>query len=286
MITVFALAAAVLYGGADFLGGAASRRAHTLAVLTVSAPAGALIMLVAALMTGGPVGLGGMGWAIAGGTAGGVGLIAFYEGLATCPMTVVAPVSALVSTVLPVGVALATGEHPGLAVGIGAMVCLAAIVLISLQGSPGRGRRRNAGRAEALRALLFGAGAGLAFGLFFLFLRNAASTGVFWPVTASRLAGTAVTLAAAAWLGVRPGWQGMGRRVLAAAIASGLIDALANVCYVLATRAGMFGTAVVLTSLYPGITVLLARLVLGERMRPAQRVGLALAALGVVLVTA
>lgn len=282
MITVFALAAAVLYGGADFLGGAASRRSHTLAVLTVSAPAGALVMLVAALVAGGPLQLGGLGWAAAGGTAGGIGLIAFYEGLATGPMTVVAPVSALVATVLPVGVALAAGERPGLAVAAGAVICLAAIVLISLQGSaPARIR----GRSTATRALLYGIGSGLAFGLFFLFLRNAGTTGVYWPVAAARLAGTAVMLTAAAAMGIRPGWRGLNRRVFLAAIASGLIDAAANVCYVLSTRAGMFGMAVVLTSLYPGITVLLARLVLGERMRPAQQVGLALAAVGVVLVT-
>jgi drug/metabolite transporter (DMT)-like permease len=282
VITVFALAAAVLYGGADFLGGAASRRAHTLAVLTVSAPAGAVVMLAAALVTGGPASTAGLGWAVAGGTAGGAGLIVFYEGLATGPMSVVAPVSALVSTLLPVGVALATGERPGLGVGIGAVVCLAAIVLISLERSqPGT----RMGRPAATRALLYGIGSGAAFGLFFLFLRNAGSTGVFWPVTASRLAGSAVMLVAAAWLGVRPGWRGLRRRVFLAAIASGIIDAVANVCYVLSTRAGMFGMAVVLTSLYPGITVLLARLVLGERMRPVQRVGLALAAAGVVLVT-
>jgi drug/metabolite transporter (DMT)-like permease len=283
VITVFALTAAVLYGGADFLGGAASRRAHTLAVLTVSAPAGAVVILIAALAAGGPIHWGGLGWAVAGGAAGGAGLIAFYEGLATGPMTVVAPVSALVSTLLPVGFALAAGEHPGLAVAAGAAVCLGAIVLISLQGS---GPAQQQARPAAGRALSYGIGSGIAFGLFFLFLRNAGTTGVFWPVAASRLAGTAVMLAAAAWLGVRPGWRGLGRRVFLAAVASGVIDAVANVCYVLSTRAGMFGMAVVLTSLYPGITVLLARLVLGERMRPAQRVGLALAAVGVVLVTA
>lgn len=282
MITVFALAAAVLYGGADFLGGAASRRAHTLAVLAVSAPAGALIMLTAALVAGGPVGAGGLGWAIAGGTAGGAGLIAFYEGLATGPMTMVAPVSALVSTLLPVGVALGSGERLGLPVAVGAVLCLAAIVLVSLQSAgPGPSRGRDA----TTRAALYGIASGIAFGLFFLFLRNAGTAGVFWPVAAARLAGTVVTLTAAVALGVRPGWRGLGRRVLLAAICSGTIDAAANVCYVLSTRAGMFGMAVVLTSLYPGVTVLLARLVLGERMRPAQQVGLALAAAGVVLVT-
>jgi len=66
---------------------------------------------------------------------------------------------------------------------------------------------------------------------------------------------------------------------------SGVIDAAANVCYVWATRVGLFGLAVVITSLYPGITVLLARLLLGERLRWIQRAGLVLAAVGVVLVT-
>lgn len=282
MVTLFALAAAVLYGGADFLGGAASRRAHTLAVLSVSTPAGALIMLAAALVAGGPVHPAGLAWAAAGGAAGGLGLIAFYQGLATGPMTMVAPVSALVATVLPVGVALASGEHLSLGVAAGSVVCLVAIVFVSLQDA---GPAGGSGRSAGTRALMYGVASGIAFGLFFLFLRDAGTSGVFWPVTMARLAGTAVTLTAAAAIGVRPGWRGLGRRVLLAAIASGAIDATANVCYVLATRAGMFGMAVVLTSLYPGITVLLARLVLGERMRPAQRVGLALAAVGVVLVT-
>jgi drug/metabolite transporter (DMT)-like permease len=69
------------------------------------------------------------------------------------------------------------------------------------------------------------------------------------------------------------------------ALASGSVDASANVCYVLATRSGLFGVAVVITALYPGMTVLLARFVLGERMRPIQRIGLVLAGLGVALVT-
>ena len=76
------------------------------------------------------------------------------------------------------------------------------------------------------------------------------------------------------------------RRTFLMALASGAFDATANVCYVLATRAGLFGLAVVITSLYPGITVLLARLTLGERMRSLQRAGLALAALGIVLLAA
>ncbi|MBO0806978.1 MAG: hypothetical protein J2P32_01575, partial [Actinobacteria bacterium] len=120
MVTVFALAAALLYGSADFLGGTAARRAHTLAVVSISAPAGAVIALAAALVAGGPLSAAGLGWAVAGGAAGGAGLIAFYHGLASCRMSVVAPVSALVSTLLPVGVAVAAGERLGLTTAAGA----------------------------------------------------------------------------------------------------------------------------------------------------------------------
>jgi drug/metabolite transporter (DMT)-like permease len=283
VVTIFALAAAVLYGGADFLGGTASRRAETLAVLTVSAPFGALVMLAAALAAGGPLHLGGLGWAVAAGVAGGCGLMVFYRGLAIGPMSVVAPVSALVSTLLPVGVAVAWGERQKPGVYLGALVCVGAIVLISME-------RRGGGRPHdwhgTLRALANGTAAGISFGLFFLFLRNAGeSSGVFWPVTTARLAGTIVILSVAAWKGVRPQWRSTSPRVLAAAILSGVIDAAANVCYLLATQAGLFGVAVILTSLYPGITVLLARFVLGERMQTVQRLGLAIAACGVALVT-
>jgi uncharacterized membrane protein len=123
------------------------------------------------------------------------------------------------------------------------------------------------------------------FGAFFVFLRNAGTSGVFWPVCTARLANWAVVLGATVIAGARPAGREAGARVLVAATASGVLDASANVFYVLATRAGLFGIAAVLTSLYPGITVLLARVVLRERMRGVQRVGLLLAAAGVVLVT-
>ena len=282
MVVIFALAAAVLYGSADFLGGAASRRASAIAVLSVTAPFGELIVLTVALAAGGPLRAEGLWWGMAGGAAGGAALIVFYAGLAAAPMSVVAPVSALVSTVLPVGVAVAQGERPGPPVVAGGVICLIAITLVSMDGG-GKGRGgRHGGRA----GLLYGFLAGVGFGLFFLFMRNAAASGVFWPAGVSRLAGAAIALAAAAVTRTRPVWWRPDRRAFVMALASGAFDATANVCYVLAIRAGLFGLAVVITSLYPGVTVLLARVTLGERMRSVQRAGLALAAIGVVLLTA
>jgi uncharacterized membrane protein len=294
VVIAFALAAAALFGSADFLGGVASRRAKAASVLVISAPAGVLVIFGAAMLSGAPFQTAGLGWALAAGAAGGAGLIIFYGALAAGPMSVVAPVSALVSTVVPVGAALAMGERASAAVYAGAALCLVAIVLVSLEGIPGGpggpgAPVRPAATAPrhhvAARGLGYGAASGLAFGIFFLFIRNAGTSGVLWPVCMARVAGSLIILGAAAWLGTRPAGPGAGRWVLPAAVAAGVLDASANVCYVLAARAGLFGMAVVITSLYPGITVLLARVVLGERMRAVQRIGLALAAAGVAIVT-
>jgi len=242
----------------------------------------------------------------------------FYAGLAAGPMSVVAPLSALVSTVLPVAVALAGGERPGPRVYAGALVCVSAIVLVSSGGTggpepvaapadrectPGRPlTRRNVPSRLVLdrapagggalvmprtagRGIGYGFAAGVAFGMFFLFIHNGGESGPLWPVAVARAAGTLIVLAAAA--GTRTGpvrWPQDGRLFLIA-LGAGVLDASANVCYVLATRAGLFALAVVLTSLYPGVTVLLARLVLGERMTWPRRAGLALAAAGILLVT-
>lgn len=315
VMLIFALAAALLYGSADFLGGVAARRANPFAVIAVTMPAGAVIVLAVAVVTtvahGGAPGtamtaFGGWGayvWAIAGAVSGAGGLVAFYTGFARAPMSVVAPVSALVSTVLPVGVAIAGGERPGLSVIVGAVVCLAAIVLVSAQsgsvsgsGSDGvvTGSANPGGR---LRGLVYGSVAGASFGLFFLCMKYAGHSAVLWPVAAQRVAGSVLALVALGVVGAVPLWRrgrrpkpinqgGVNSRVLGVAVVSGVVDATANVCYILATRAGAFGLAVVITSLYPGATVLLARLVLRERMRAVQQVGLMLAAAGIVLVTA
>jgi drug/metabolite transporter (DMT)-like permease len=304
VVTILALAAAMLYGTADFLGGVASRRARVFAVLAVTVPAGAAVMIVVALLgqapgLGGLLGHGGLGaptsiggwsaagWAAGSGVCGALGLIAFYAGFATAPISVVAPVAALVSAVLPVGVAIAGGERPGTGVIAGGLLCLIAIVLVSAQPAAKGADERGDGRLIAsgrLRALGYGAAAGAGFGLFFICLKNAGQSGVLWPVAISRSAGTVVAFGMALATGTRL-WPRRGAGFAGIALISGAVDAAANVCYVLATRAGLFGLAIVITSLYPGITVLLARVLLDERMRWLQRAGLLLAAVGVLLVT-
>ena len=282
MVILLGLAAAALYGSGDFLGGLAARRAHVLAVLTLAEGAGAIVALAAATLSPGSPSLAGLAWGIGAGLVGGLGLIIFYIGLAAGPMSVVAPVSGLVSTVLPVAVALADGERPGAGVYAGALLCLVAIVLASSAGRTSAAQQH----ARPGRAIAYGIAAGFSFGLFFLLIRNAGQTGELWPVAAARIGELAIVLIAAAVL--RPGLRlrRAGGSLLLVAAGAGVIDVVANICYVAATRTGMFGLAVVLASLYPGITVLLARVVLGERLRWVQRAGLGLAALGVLLVAA
>ena len=283
MVILLGLAAAVLYGSGDFLGGLAARRAHVLMVLILAEGAGAAVALAAAAISPGPASLTGLAWGIGAGLIGGLGLIVFYTGLAAGPISVVAPVSGLVSTVLPVAVALAEGERPGAGVYAGALLCVIAIVLASSAGDTGTSR--PPGRPWRGRAIVYGVVSGASFGLFFLLIRNAGQSGEVWPVAAGRIGELAIVLAAAAVL--RPGLlRGIGGGIPLAAAGAGVIDVLANICYVAATRTGAFGLAVVLASLYPGVTVLLARVVLGERLRWIQRAGLGLAAIGILLVTA
>jgi len=289
MVILLGLAAGVLYGAGDFLGGLATRRVQVLAVLMLAETAGVIVAVPAAAMSPGPVRLAGLAWGISAGMVGGLGLIIFYVGLAAGPMSVVAPVSGLVSTILPVAVALAEGERPSAQVYAGALLCLAAIVLASSagDGDPARGPRApRFGLTGAGRAVGYGIASGASFGLFFLLIRNAGQSGELWPVAAGRIGELAVVLIAAAALRRSLVPRGAGFILLLAVAGAGAIDVVANICYVAATRTGMFGLAVVLASLYPGVTVLLARAVLGERLRWVQRVGLGLAALGIILVAA
>ena len=131
-----------------------------------------------------------------------------------------------------------------------------------------------------------GLAAGVAFGLYFLFIRNAAQAGGLWPLAVSRCTASLIVLVTAAWRGHRPVLPRAGRGLSGMALAAGAGDVAASLLYVLAVRSGPFALAAVITALYPAVTVLLARLVLGERMRAIQRAGLALGALGIILLTA
>lgn len=276
---VLGLGAGLVYGVADFVGGLASRRAPLLPVLLISQLFGTLLLLAAfPFVVDGDASTSALGWGAAAGIAGAAGVTLLYRGLSLGRMSIVAPSASVNAASLPVIYGLATGERPGALAILGVLVALAAIALVSRAAeSP----EEIEGGLLRQPGLLDGLGAGVCFGLFFIFLSFAPSDSSLWPLVGARVASLSVFVAAAVVTraAVRPPTGSL--RLIAGA---GLLDVLANLIYLLATREGLLSLVAVLTSLYPAATVLLARVLLKERLVRIQLVGLGLAAVGVTLI--
>lgn len=283
MVTILGLLAALGYGAADFLGGAASRRSTVFNALLLSTPVGLALMFLIAAGAGGTPTPASLGWGLASGLAGGTGLISFYRALARGPMSVVAPVSALAAAIIPVMVGAARGERLNAAALAGVALCLLAIGLVSMEPGGKAEPKQDAARFIDSGPVM-AAVSGACFGVFFVMIKQAGSSGGLWPLVAARGAGLAILLTVLAVRGVRPAGL-RDRGFVALAVASGAIDSLANVLYSMAAQRGMLSLAAVLTSLYPAVTVLLARTVYSERLRRIQQVGMAVAVAGIALVT-
>ncbi|MDQ3878480.1 MAG: DMT family transporter [Actinomycetota bacterium] len=275
MAVFLGLAAALSYGAADFVGGFSTKKANVFIVVFVSQMAGTLLLLALfpalndaaatskALLWGGAAGLGG-----------GVGVVLLYRGLAGGRMSVVAPITAVEAAAVPVLVGLATGERPsGLALA-GVAVALVSVVLVS--SSPHAEYARPAGiPAGVLEAV----GAGIAFGLFFVFLAHAGRDTGAWPLIGTKI--VSVVFVAVMIAVTRPSWR-VSRATLRTIILAGVLDLSANVLYLAGSRRGLLSIVAVLTSLYPATTVVLARIVLKERFSSTQLTGLVCALVGIV----
>jgi uncharacterized membrane protein len=267
------LTAALLYGGSDFGGGLASRRFGFLRVTVAGSAAAVVLAWTVLILAGGPgPSLRAVAWGLASGLAGGAGTLVLYRGLARGQMSVVGPLSALGAAVVPVIAGVALGERPSLLSVAGVLVALPAIVLVAASGSV---------RGKLGAGLVDGLAAGLAFGILFVGLAQAGRHSGLWPVASEQTGMLLITLAVAvkSRQPLRIPVRALGLPVLAGA--SGMAATLA---YFYATHFSMLAIAAVLVSLYPGVTVLLARTVLHERFTPAQRAGLGLAALAVVAI--
>jgi drug/metabolite transporter (DMT)-like permease len=277
------LGSSLCWGLADFFGGLQSRKRAMLAVLLVSqAVALALLLPVAfALADEGPS-ASAVGWAALGGSAGVIALGAFYRGLAIGTMSVVAPISATGAAV-PVLVGLAEGERPGLVQVIGMAAALAGVILASRECEPAEDagdEHRAAGRAAIGLALVAAAG----FGTFFVGVDRASATAdVPWVIVVSRSCSLVLVLIAA--LVARPALPRDPVSFGALAMV-GVLDLGANGLFALATTEGLLSVVAVLGSLYPAVTVVLARFVLSERVSRMQEVGIGLTLVGVVAISA
>jgi drug/metabolite transporter (DMT)-like permease len=265
-----------VWGAADFLGGLKSRQLQLLTVLSVSQIAALIVLAAIAVVRGAPPPDGEVVlWSALVGITGIVGLAAFYRGLAIGAMGVVAPISAS-AAVLPVSVAVIGGERPGAVQLAGMAVAVLGVALASYERSGSRGPRAATGAGLALLAAL-------GFGLFFIVLDEAASRDLIWALLLGRVTSTA--LLAGCCLAVRPSFQ-ITARDAQVLVAVGLFDVSANALFALGTGLGMVSVVAVLASLYPVITIVLARLVLGERLRGVQRAGGLVALVGVALISA
>ena len=272
---VLALLGAMSWGTGDFFGGLASRRAHVLTVLVVSQAVGLVGVGAWALASGdGPPGIGDVLPAVGAGAAGATGLAALYRGMAIGAMGIVAPISA-VSPAVPLAVDLLRGDAPGGIQWAGIAAALAGVVLLARE--PG-GVARSAGLAAGVSLALVAA---LGFGLFVVGLDAASDGGATWAVVVARTSSTLLALSAVLVVSapLRPPTS-----LLPTIAAVGLFDTTANVLVAFATTYGSAGIVAVLSALYPLTTIVLARVVLGERLDRHRRVGGVLALAGAALV--
>jgi drug/metabolite transporter (DMT)-like permease len=271
---LIALAGSLAYGAADFLGGVASRGAHVLRVVVIAAPASLLVELLLWPAVGATFDSAAVVWGAASGVASAAAFALLYRTLAIGPMSVLSPVTALVSAALPVSVGLLGGEQlSALAVG-GMLLALVAVVIVSGGG----------GDAFAVRpsrtALMLAFGAGAAIAVQLVCLDQASDDSGVAPLLVGRAVSSIVVLGAALALRAR---LGDAQPSLPASAAAGVLDSLANFAFLVAVRDGDLAIVAVITALYPAGTVLLARMFLGERIATSQWAGLGLAAVAVSL---
>ena len=278
MIAVaLALGAAVAWGAADFLGGLKSRVAATIVVVAVGQLTGLVLVaaVVVARVEGPPEGRY-LAYAVLAGFAGALGIAALYRALAVGSMSIVAPITAT-GVVIPVVAGVATGERPTAVQGVGLAFAFGGVVLAARQHADDQTSRRvAAGVGVALVAAV-------GIGSFLLAIDAASEGGVLWALLVQRSVCVAVVLAVAVFL--RPSFR-IGRGNAGPMVAIGVLDMSANALFALASTRGLVSVVSVLASLYPVTTVLLARLLLGERIARTQQLGVVAALVGVVLITA
>jgi drug/metabolite transporter (DMT)-like permease len=286
---LLALAAAILWGGSDFTGGMGVKRAGgslgaALRVVLLSHAASFLVLLAIARLRGDAAPHGALlAWGIAAGVSGGLALTAFYIALSRGAMGTSAAVSGLLAAAIPAALTLWRQGSPGISPLLG--FAMAAIAIWLIAASPAQKTTANSARQTMALAIL----AGIGFGFYFIALKMASPTGVIWPMVSARIGSLTICSLMLLTLRLRSANSAgarlsLNRAVVVWALATALLDTSGNLLFVAAARAGRLDVAAVLASLYPASTILLAALALGEWPTRRQALGMAAAALAVVLI--
>ncbi len=275
-----ALGSSVLWGLSDFLGGLKSRSYRVPFVLTLMYASSLAVMgAFVALRGEGPPPATYLLAGLAAGLFGIAGLMAFFRALAIGTMSIVAPIAST-GVALPVLVGLLSGDRPGPARSLGLALAVAGVVLASREDDGGAANPRQRRQSIALAMV-----AGLGFGTYFVFAEIASRGDVAWALVLSRTSALPF-VALLALLALKGGGRRPAGWALVTLAAIGLVDLAANALFNLATTLGELSSVAVASSLYPVVTVMLAAIVLGERVRGVQRVGVLVALTGVVLISA
>lgn len=276
MTALLAFAGSVVFGSADFVGGAVSRRAPGLWVAAYGQTLAFFFALPLVLLVGWDrLTAADTGWSLASGAAGAVGLGIFYPAMARGMISIVAPVTSVVGASIPVAYGFIRGERPGVVAVVGIALALTAVAIVST--SPGEGQEISLAPIGASVA------AGVCFGTAVVLFSRASDAGGLWPVAISRSTSGLGLILLALVLSGREAPRS--RFVIRACVAIGLLEAAGNALLVRALQLGPVAIASVLVSLYPVTAVLLATVVLGERLSPVRRSGVALALVAVVLIS-
>jgi drug/metabolite transporter (DMT)-like permease len=282
MAYLLALGSALLYGAADFTGGLTTRRAGTIPVVILSQASGLILLtLTLTLLPDASPSRADLLWGAAAGLSGGIGVALLYRALAIGIMAVVAPTTAVCAVAIPVVVSVLLGERPVPLAVAGIGLGIASIVLVSQQRTAEPGSSQGSSQATHRSGVGMALASGVLIGFFLLTLAQTRSDAGMWPILVSRTVSVTLfgSLAIAGRISIR-----MPARMAVLAIVCGVIDMLANALYLLAAREGPLSIVVTLSSLYPASTVLLARIVLGERLNLLQVFGVGCALAAVVLI--
>jgi drug/metabolite transporter (DMT)-like permease len=272
---LLATLSSVIFGVGDFTGAMAARRSPAVTVVVGAHVTGLLGLAVAAPFFGdGFAPVQDLGWGIAAGLGGSIGVAVLYHALARTPMSVTASVAALVGTAAPVLFGVAIGERPAPLAWVGMAVALPALLLIP-------GGRRDASGRRSLAGLGYGTAVGLFFGVFGICISRTGSASGVWPLFSARSA-SVVLMSLVVLISRRP--LVAPRAAVPWVVATGVLDSAANVLFLLAVRVELLSLVAVITSLYPASTVALARVVLGERVGRIQALGMVLAVAAVSLI--
>ena len=276
MPIVLAFACAVVYGVADYCGGRATRSAPSVAISLLGQVTSLAFALVVVLAVGTPFpAWREIGWGALAGVASSMALAAFYHAMSHGSMTVVAPITAVTSAVLPVGFGLIRGDRPAVIAYVGMALAIVAIALVSGAVGVIHGETQRS-------TIVFAIIGGIGFAWIFIALGETTSASGIWPLVSARV--ISVTLTGAIVLVTRTVVRGVGS-VWKLAVFAGLLDMSANFLYLLAVRRGLLSIVVAVVALYPVSTVVLAFRLDRERVSRSQAVGMAMALGALVLVS-